>query len=123
MLEKKRRVFSKRRSAHRVLWICKGLSTAGIAFTALFSLETVCAGMRPTGFQENRVLMFLDAIVFGIAIGMLLSAKPLSSRSAATCRPAQNACEPIFFKRVQVEVLSSEKLVAFFFPAKPFIRR
>jgi hypothetical protein len=36
MVEKKCLVFSKRRSAHPVLWICNGLSTAALALTAIF---------------------------------------------------------------------------------------
>jgi hypothetical protein len=99
------------------------LSTAGIAFTALFSLDTVCAGMRSTGFQENKALMILDAIVFAIAVGILLSAKPLSSRSAAACRPVRNACEPIFFQALASRSLVFKETGRVFFPAKPFILR
>lgn len=51
MLEKKGVVFSKRRSTHRVLWICSGLSTAEAAKTAFLganqSLDRICLPDSP----------------------------------------------------------------------------
>jgi hypothetical protein len=52
MLEKKRPVFSKRCSAHRILWICSGLSTAGRAFD-VFLPETGATGLPQPVFGSR----------------------------------------------------------------------
>ena len=55
MLEKKRTVFRKARSAHRILWICSGLSTAGHAFDAFFACNRWCRAAATRFGQPDSV--------------------------------------------------------------------
>jgi hypothetical protein len=58
-VDKKCVVYSKRRSAHPVLWICSGLSTAALPFTAFFSrhqLSAARSGRVPTRFTVRTAL-------------------------------------------------------------------
>jgi hypothetical protein len=54
MLEKKRVVFSKRRSAHPVLWICSGLSTAEAPKSAFFRKNRSLARIWPLGSPPGK---------------------------------------------------------------------
>lgn len=55
MVEKKRGMASRRRSAHWLLWICSGLSTAGLAVNRFFCRQAVFNQERPHENPANVI--------------------------------------------------------------------
>jgi hypothetical protein len=107
MLEKKRRVALKRRSAHRILWICSGLSTAEPASNTQKSSRSqlLAFSFQIGGTSRQRSS---PASSFG-------SCKTFKQKKLAARRVLANACSR-FFCGMQTcnPVFSQERCLSFF---------